>query len=82
MTNENLINLTCKWLENNQSKYIRFMHVSGSTTPRTYVCGSCQTDLRAFLNFASTLDESYYIGGELYYDDVIKVYIVLYKKGN
>lgn len=66
MTNENLIDLTNKWLEKNQSKYIEY---KSGTTPIPYVCGTCLTDLRAFLNYCITLPDEY-----VFYNDIIEDY--------
>lgn len=73
MTTENLINITCKWLEKNQSKYIQYRRQSDSTTPIPYVAGTCLTDLRAFLKFAQTCNPQSPCE-DLYYYDIIKEY--------
>lgn len=45
MTNDELIDITCKWLDYFHSNYAS-QHADGTL----YVAGTCQTDLRAYLN--------------------------------
>ncbi len=46
MTKEDLIDITCLWLDQNQSNFTQ----RSSGYGRIYVSGACQTELRAFLN--------------------------------
>lgn len=65
MTQENLINLACRWLDFNQSKYI-----SETFTGRHIVAGSCQTDLRNFLLYCAEKEGD----EEIFYQDIIDEY--------
>lgn len=71
ISNENLINLCCKWLEKNQSKYIQHNPISSRTDMAYYVSGACVTDFREFMNYCLNLETH---GAELLYEDVIKDY--------
>ena len=50
LSSEQLINVACKWLDYHHSNYIVHSEYGA------LVSGSCQTDLRAFLNKAKNLD--------------------------
>ena len=61
MTKDELINITCKWLDCFHSNYIK-TKVDGTH----FVAGSCQTDLRAFLNSVKDRDNYYEVLDEIY----------------
>lgn len=61
MTKDELINITCKWLDYFHSNYIK-TKVDGTH----FVAGSCQTDLRAFLNSVKDRDNYYEVLDEIY----------------
>lgn len=61
MTKNELINITCKWLDYFHSNYIK-TQVDGTH----FVAGSCQTDLRAFLNSVKDRDNYYEVLYEIY----------------
>lgn len=69
ISNKNLVNLCCKWLEKNQSKYIQHNPISSHMT--YYVSDVCVTDFRAFMNYCLNLESE----EELFYEDVIKDYM-------
>lgn len=66
MTQENLINLACRWLDFNQTSYI-----TETFNSKHIVAGSCQTDLRAFLLFAIKAHPE---DREVFYQDVMEEY--------
>lgn len=70
ISNENLVNLCCKWLEKNKSKYIQHNPTSSLTDKAYYVSGACVTDFRAFMNYCLNLESE----EELFYKDVIRDY--------
>lgn len=67
MTQENLIDLACRWLDNHQSQYIQ----SYNSAQTIYVSGACQTDLRAFLNWCI---KNHPEDDLVFYYDLIKEY--------
>ena len=60
MTNDELINITCKWLDYFHSDYA--MKRPDGTL---YVSGACQTDLRAYLNAVKNDDIYENVSSEL-----------------
>ena len=50
LSNEQLINIACKWLDYHHSNYIVHLEYG------SIVAGACQTDLRAFLNKVKNID--------------------------
>ena len=68
MTKGELISITCKWLDYFHSNYIK-TKIDGTH----FVAGSCQTDLRAFLNSVKDRDNYYEVLDEIYKKHVLEM---------